>query len=167
MVKSQTVKNYNYMTLMCQVRTIWHEKKEPCFTGGRTFQVRSVGWDLFFFLISFFSLSAGTNDSPQNYKNLKKKKKKKKKSDIFWSKILEKYPQIFSKIFSQICLDFHPKQLILCDFSKLKKTNKQTQKTPPKLEKLGRLACKTGFSFIVALSSTQQYSNIFCQKMIV
>ena len=83
--------------------------------------------------------------TPLKITKISKKKKKKKKSDIFWSKILEKYPQIFSKIFSQICLDFHPKQLILCDFSKLKKTNKQTQKPLPNWKNWVAWPVKQGF----------------------
>ena len=38
---------------------------------------------------------------------------------LFWRKILEKYFQLFSKIFSQIFFDFGKQQLILHSFSKL------------------------------------------------
>ena len=70
-----------------------HEKKKPCFTGGRTFQVGSVGRDIF--LKYIFFLFGGKNDSPKKTQKYKKKKKKKsktkKKSDVFWRKNLEKY----------------------------------------------------------------------------
>ena len=76
------------------------EEKKPWFTGGWTFQVGSVGWDNFFI---YFFLFGGKNDSPK-HQNLPK--------IWFYRKILEKYFQLFSKLFSQIFFAFGKKRLI-------------------------------------------------------
>ena len=52
--------------------------------------------------------------TPKKYKNLQN-------TWCFWRKMLEKYSQLFSKIFSQIFLDFGQKWLILHHFWKLEK----------------------------------------------
>ena len=57
--------------------------------------------------------------------------KTQKYPDVFWTKMLEKYSQLLSKIFSQISVVFGQKRPILHDFSKLKKKN-------PNMEKLGQ-----------------------------
>ena len=57
-----------------------HEKKKPCFMGRQTFQVGSIGRDIF---LNIFFLSGGKNDSP---KNTEISKKKKKKPDVFGEK---------------------------------------------------------------------------------
>ena len=48
--------------------------------GGQTFQVGSVGRDIFF--LNMFFLSGGKNNSPKNTKISKK-------SDVFWRKIVK------------------------------------------------------------------------------
>ena len=60
------------------------------FTDGQTCKVGSVGQAVLF-LIFFFP---GSKNDPQNMKILKK-------SDIFYRKVLGKYFDLFSKIFSQ------------------------------------------------------------------
>ena len=95
------------------------KKKKPCFTGGRTFQVRSVSRDIF--LNIFFLLVAKMTPLKNN--------KISKKSAIFWRKILEKAFQLFPNIFSQIFLDFSKKWLVLhVSFSKLSKKKKKKKK---------------------------------------
>ena len=93
----------------------------------------------FFFQISFF-LSSGKNDH-QKHRNLKKKKKIWHFFFLqkFWKSIVS-YFQTFLVKFS---LTLAQKQLILYDFSKVKKNL-------PKWKIWVGLAHKTGFSFFVA-----------------
>ena len=97
----------------CEKAICFHKamKKEPCFIGGRTFQVESVGRDFFFLNFCFLS---GGKMTPL------KTQKRPKKIWCFLRKSVEKYSQLFSKFFRQISLDFGQKQLILHDFNKLK-----------------------------------------------
>ena len=64
---------------------------------------------------------------------------------VFWRKILGKYFQLFSQIFSQIFFDFGKKKLISHGFIKL-------QKNLPKWKIWVGRACKTGFSFFHGLT---------------
>ena len=103
------------------VTSLGHEKKKPCFTGGKTFQVGSVGR---FFFLNIFFFSGGKKDSTKKHKNVEK----------IWCFLEKNFRKIFSvtfQIFSQICVEFGQNRLLLHDFSKLKKTT-------PNLEKLGR-----------------------------
>ena len=88
--------------------TLGHEKKKPCFTGGRTFQVGSVSRDIF--LKYFFFLSGGKNDSFISTKISKK-------CDAFWEKFWKSILSYFQKIFSQIFIDLGQNRLILLDLA--------------------------------------------------
>ena len=129
---------------------IGHEKKKPCFTGRRTFQVGSVGRDIFFFFLIFFFLSGGKNDSPKNNKSSKK-------SDIFWRKILENNFQLFPKIFSHcffvffFSFDFETltSTQIFFNFDPLLKKGKKKKKKTYQKWKSGSVApVKQGFLFL-------------------
>ena len=84
-------------------------EKKICFTDERTFQVGSVGRDIFFKYIFF--LSGGQNYSPKKKKK-KNRNKISQKSDMFFfpffffflRQIWEKDFQLFPKIFSQFSL---------------------------------------------------------------
>ena len=69
---------------------------------------------------------------------------------FFWRKILEKYFQLFSRIFSHIFFDFGKKRQILHGFFETKKKKKKEKKILPKWKIWVGRACKTGFSFFVA-----------------
>ena len=121
-------KNTNKATHKKQNKT----KQKTCFMGGRTFEVGSVSQDIFIFWWQKMTPLRNTNIS--------------QKFDSFWRRILEKSSGLFSKIFCQIFYDFGPKQLILHDFSTLKKKKKYSQngksvdtkkKKSPKMENLG------------------------------
>ena len=99
-----------------------------------SFQVGSVGQDIYFLFLIFFSHSVGKNDSPKISQKIWGCSEKKKKK-------LEKCFQLFSKIFSQFSLTL-AKNNWFYSFSKLKKK----EKLPKWKIWIGR-AHKTGFFF--------------------
>ena len=98
--------------------------------GGRTFQVESVGRDLFLFI---FLISGGKNDSPKNNKFSQSMM-------LFWEKCWKKIFIFFQKIFAFFSLTLTKNgwfYIVLANYQK-KKPNKQTNKKPTKMDNLSR-----------------------------
>ena len=115
-----------------------HEKRNPVFMGGQTFQVGLVGGAFFFFDILFFS--GGKNDSPKNTRLQKIWRFLEKNC---WKNILS----YFQKLSAKFSLTLAKKLLILHDFSTLKNEKKKKENLIKWKIWVGR-ACKTGFPFL-------------------
>ena len=119
---------------ICSSHNLGHEKKKPCFTGGRTCQVGSIGraiFSIFIFLNLWFQkITPNTRKFRENF-------------DIFCRIILGNIETSCQEILAKIFQIFVKKWLILQDFGKNKKI-----KILPK-RKFGSVApVKRGFIFL-------------------
>ena len=138
-------------SLKGNILSLGHENKKPCFTDVQTFQIGSVGRDIFF--LNNFFLSDGKNDSLENNKISQK-------SGIFWKKIWKKVFSYFQKFYTKFSLTLTKNGCFYIFDSKLLKKEKE-KKNLPKWKIFIGCTCKTRF-FFCGLKG--QYLNFFLSE---